>query len=106
MPPLSEEPGMLVRTLALALLVAGCGEKNDPVNTEVCKGLTVANMSYAVDIKPILERSCTRCHSSSSSKRHGAPRDSNLDTYDAAVAIADEIEENVVSSLMPPNDAI
>jgi uncharacterized membrane protein len=90
--------------VAVSLGAAGCGEKHDPINTNVCKGLTVKGMTYDEHIKPIFDDHCDQCHQERGD-RHGAPPDINLDSYDHAIAVnLEDIHDVVVSSLMPPPD--
>lgn len=108
--------------LALALQVAlGCdndSERDDdagheqriaPATGAVCDD----SLRYADDIKPIVERYCTRCHSSElpSSARMGAPADHNFDSEEGLLEVALHIDREAGSgprqtnTVMPPSGA-
>src|SRR5262245_46671443 len=104
---------MPIRTLLLAsvALAAGCGEKNDPIDTHVCDGLSVGDITYdsadeAHNVAPIFEKYCTVCPAEGGGDRHGAPTSSNVDSFEGAEKLAAEISDNVVAAIMPPRDDI
>jgi uncharacterized membrane protein len=102
----------------VALQALGCGEKLDP---KPAKGSeppggdggvdTVAEVVYSSNvatIKPLLDTYCAGCHSSalSGTDRNGAPAGIDFDTYEGAVANAEEGNDEIQSGGMPPSGGL
>lgn len=112
---------------ALALCVQaplGCGDDHDDDDTgdEHDEGVSVGpstgavcdeSLTYARDIKPLMEKYCTRCHGSNvtGSARMGAPSDHNFDSEEGIHEMAGHIDEQAGSGpdgtnlMMPPSGA-
>ena len=104
----------LIILLALAVMIAlSCGDKADPVavlppdDNTPGDGDTTA-LSYAVDVKPILDLYCIGCHSSqvSGAARNGAPLSVNFDSYEAASANAGAANSRIQAGSMPPGGSV
>ncbi len=89
--------GRLYRFLYLALLFTGCG-MGDRTFDEVAPGVVPAQPAYEVDVRPILERRCTRCHAADS----GPGYEPLLDTQREAEREACDSWEEIQSGYMPP----
>ena len=66
-----------------------------PVSTDSC---STTNLSYAADIRPILEAKCDNCHSDANSGSGGGIV---LDNYNAVKALGSSIQNRVS---LPNND--
>ena len=60
-------------------------------------------MTYALQIKPLLDMHCVGCHASTvhGDARHGAPDGMDYDTYDGAKAAEPKLTAKVDEGLMP-----
>jgi hypothetical protein len=105
--------------LAMALAIAsGCDDGSGPDgdadgdadgDTDVDADLDADGaVTYCRDIQPILEASCTSCHSSSlaGAARGGAPAGVDYDTYEAAVANSDRGNSRIQAGTMPPGGGV
>ncbi len=83
-----------------AVLLGGCGEKQDPIGPDA--GID-GEVSYGVHIMPILDANCVRCHASDKqgAARNGAPVGFDYDSYAGAVATADRANAQIQSGSMP-----
>ncbi len=91
----------LAVALALgAVLMGGCGEKQDPYGPDA--GVD-EDVTYGLQIKPILDANCTRCHASDKqgAARNGASVGFDYDTYEAAVETADQANAQIQAGAMP-----
>jgi len=116
---------LLLALVLLAQSPLGCGEdggdKNDDADAHVEEEVPVGpgtgatcddSLSYANDIKPIVEKYCTRCHASTvkGTARMGAPADHNFDSESGILEAAAHIDEqagsgpNGTNVVMPPSD--
>ena len=90
--------------LAICGTLVGCGTKQNPgPSTASCD--QTANVSFASQIQPLLERYCTSCHSTAVANRNGAPVTINFDSYTAAAANADRANTRIQAGTMPPANA-
>ena len=103
-----------MKLLALtAMFSLSCGTKSDPVvvlpqdDNSSGDGSATA-VSYAADVKPILDLYCIGCHSSqvSGAARNGAPLPVNFDSYEAAAANAGIANSRIQSGSMPPGGSV
>ncbi|MCE5270343.1 hypothetical protein LLH00_03570 [bacterium] len=100
--------------LILPLLVLGvvsCGDKVDPLSApppDNGGGGPVGVVSYEADIRPVFEAHCTLCHAvdKQGDARNGAPVQVNLDSYSAAVSVAQAANLRIQSGTMPPTGGI
>lgn len=82
-------------SLSLALtalsVLAGCAGSSEP--GEATGALCDPGLSYQVDVAPLMERYCVRCHAESVPlrERHGAPGDHNFDSEQGVLAQAQHI---------------
>jgi hypothetical protein len=97
---------IFVICLCSFMIIAACGDKQDPVHVFDGDGSEV--VTYSSDIKPLLENNCLRCHSVSvsGSDRNGAPVDINFDTYDDIYSHADIANQRIQSGTMPPTGSL
>ncbi|MFL5302291.1 MAG: hypothetical protein ACJ79R_18350 [Anaeromyxobacteraceae bacterium] len=97
--------------LAVALVVAGCGDARPRVGnpgnpsdstTRVgptgttqseCAAAGLTGLTYSNFGQAFATAWCTRCHSPSSADRHGAPLDHNFNTYEGIQQFKDEIDQ-------------
>jgi hypothetical protein len=90
----------------LLLQLVGCGDKIDAVQPAVdLGGVCAPPITYERQTRAILDQYCTRCHSSTSVDRNGAPATVNLDTYAAAAKAAAAASTAVQTGGMPPSGA-
>jgi uncharacterized membrane protein len=93
----------------LLLALATCGEKEDPVNTDVCKGLEhITGVTWTSDVERITRSSCVECHCSRDvgCDRHNAPSNATFDDYETAAFYAQLMAVKVGSGIMPPPSEI
>ena len=75
-------PKKLLLSLLLVLVLAACGGQSEtPTRTEAAIEEVAGEVSFAGDVLPVFEESCTRCHGSS--RQSGGLR---LDSYAALMA--------------------
>ncbi len=98
----------------------GCGDDHDdddeheesgavgPSTGAVCD----KSLTYASDVKPLMEKYCTRCHGSkvTGAARMGAPEDHNFDSEEGIHEMAGHIDQQAGSgpdgtnTTMPPSN--
>ena len=85
------------------LLVAGCGENQNPPDAP---GLEI--VSYTGQIRPLLQEHCLSCHGTTvaGEARQGAPIDANFDTYPFARRNATQANRMIQSGVMAPADPL
>lgn len=93
---------------AAVLLVAGCGDKADPLGAPMPGNGNGGLTTYATDVKPILDQNCIRCHSTGNTgaERNGAPPDVNFNTYELAVANSERANIRIQAGTMPPTGGL
>ncbi len=103
------------RWVALGAAMAGlgaCGDKIDPVQgfdlalpSDAPAGAVV---SWCREVRPILDRWCTTCHSStrSGAARNGAPVGVDYDTFEQAAANASRGLSRMQARSMPPGGEV
>lgn len=81
---------LLVTSLSSCLTNVDEEEVIDPGTPDPC-----ATITYAINIKPIIDNNCIQCHSTNGGQ---SP---NLETYNAVSANATRVKSEVVSKEMP-----
>lgn len=98
---------VLSSMLCCFILVLGCGEKEDPYQTPDNQDI-IDLVTYEMDIAPLLEEHCLRCHSITrqGADRNGAPVNLNYDRFQDAVMWSGLMNQRVQSGTMPPDGAL
>jgi len=89
-------------------LIGACGDKDDPIQRPGEVPDFMGTVTFDVDIAPVLEDRCLRCHSieSQGAGRNGAPINVNFDTFQDAVMWSDLMNQRIQSGTMPPDGGI